>query len=212
MEMASNLGFAIVDRLLGGQGNALEKEREFSEIELTIIERILSICVNLMEEPWENVVKVQPRLERIETNSQFAQIISPTETIAIVTMNLKIGDVEGLMNVCLPFTTLEPVMDKLNTKYWFANMQEKGGETFEREIESMISRSEIPIKAVLGKSNISVADFVGLQYGDIIRVNKKVEQELDIYVGNIKKFKALPGYFEDKYAVRVTEVIREEDT
>jgi flagellar motor switch protein FliM len=149
LEMASNLGFAIVDRLLGGQGNALEKEREFSEIELTIIDRILSICVNLMEEPWENVVKVQPRLERIETNSQFAQIISPTETIAIVTMNLKIGEVEGLMNVCLPYTTLEPVMDKLNTKYWFANMQEKGGETFEKEIEGMIRRSEIPIKAVL---------------------------------------------------------------
>ena len=212
MEMASNLGFAIVDRLLGGQGNALEKEREFSEIELTIIDRILSICVNLMEEPWENVVKVQPRLERIETNSQFAQIISPTETIAIVTMNLKIGDVEGLMNVCLPFTTLEPVMDKLNTKYWFANMQEKGGATFEAEIERMISRSEVPLKAVLGKSKISVADFVTLQYGDIIRLNRKVEQELDVYVGNIKKFKALPGYFEDKYAVRVTEVIREEDT
>lgn len=211
MEMASNLGFAIVDRLLGGQGNALEKEREFSEIELTIIDRILSICVNLMEEPWENVVKVQPRLERIETNSQFAQIISPTETIAIVTMNLKIGEVEGLMNVCLPYTTLEPVMDKLNTKYWFANMQEKGGETFEKEIESMIRRSEIPIKAVLGKSKISVADFVTLQYGDIIRLNKKVDQELDVYVGNIKKFKALPGYFEDKYAVRVTEVIREEE-
>lgn len=211
MEMASNLGFAIVDRLLGGQGNALEKEREFSEIELTIIDRILSICVNLMEEPWENVVKVQPRLERIETNSQFAQIISPTETIAIVTMNLKIGEVEGLMNVCLPYTTLEPVMDKLNTKYWFANMQEKGGETFEKEIEGMIRRSEIPIKAVLGKSKISVADFVTLQYGDIIRLNKKVDQELDVYVGNIKKFKALPGYFEDKYAVRVTEVIREEE-
>ncbi|WP_027437861.1 flagellar motor switch protein FliM [Lachnospira multipara] len=211
MEMASNLGFAIVDRLLGGQGNALEKEREFSEIELTIIDRILSICVNLMEEPWENVVKVQPRLERIETNSQFAQIISPTETIAIVTMNLKIGEVEGLMNVCLPYTTLEPVMDKLNTKYWFANMQEKGGETFEKEIEGMIRRSEIPIKAVLGKSKISVADFVTLQYGDIIRLNKKVDQELDVYVGNIKKFKALPGYFEDKYAVRVTEVYREEE-
>jgi len=211
LEMASNLGFAIVDRLLGGQGNALEKERDYSEIELTIIDRILSICVNLMEEPWENVVKVQPRLERIETNSQFAQIISPTETIAIVTMNLKIGEVEGLMNVCLPYTTLEPVMDKLNTKYWFANMQEKGGETFEKEIEGMIRRSEIPIKAVLGKSKISVADFVTLQYGDIIRLNKKVDQELDVYVGNIKKFKALPGYFEDKYAVRVTEVIREEE-
>ena len=125
MEMASNLGFAIVDRLLGGAGNALDKERDFSEIELTILERIFTVCVNQLQEPWENVVKVNPRLERIETNSQFAQIISPSETIAIVTINIKIGDVEGLMNICLPYATLEPVMDKLNTKYWFSNMQEK---------------------------------------------------------------------------------------
>lgn len=83
------------------------------------------MCVNQLQEPWENVVKVNPRLERIETNSQFAQIISPSETIAIVTINIKIGDVEGLMNICLPYATLEPVMDKLNTKYWFSNMQEK---------------------------------------------------------------------------------------
>ena len=110
MEMASNLGFAIVDRLLGGAGNALDKERDFSEIELTILERIFTVCVNQLQEPWENVVKVNPRLERIETNSQFAQIISPSETIAIVTINIKIGDVEGLMNICLPYATLEPVM------------------------------------------------------------------------------------------------------
>ncbi len=210
MEMASNLGFAIVDRLLGGSGNALDKEREFSEIELTILERIFSICVNLLREPWENVVKITPRLERIETNSQFAQIISPSETIAIITMNIKIGDVEGLMNICLPFATLEPVMDKLNTKYWFSNMQEKDAHTYEDTIETNIAKAKVPIKAVLGNSKISVQDFVNLQVGDIIRIDRKVDQELEVYVGNIKKFMALPGYFEDKYAVRVTEVIREE--
>lgn len=210
MEMASNLGFAIVDRLLGGAGNSLDKERDFSEIELTILERIFSVCVGLMEEPWENVVKVNPRLERIETNSQFAQIISPSETIAIVTINLKIGEVEGLMNICLPYATLEPVMDKLNTKYWFANMQEKDSNTYEEAIETIIDKAVIPIKAVLGTSKINVSDFVNLQVGDVIRVNKKVDQELDVYVGNIKKFMALPGYHDDKYAVRVTEVIREE--
>ena len=204
MEMASNLGFAIVDRLLGGAGNSLDKERDFSEIELSILERIFTVCVNLMQEPWENVVKVNPRLERIETNSQFAQIISPSETIAIVTINLKIGDVEGLVNICLPFATLEPVMDKLNTKYWFSNMQEKDTNTYEDAIETVID------KAVLGTSKISVSDFANLQIGDIIRIDKKVDQELEVFVGNIKKFKALPGYYEDKYAVRVTEVIRKE--
>lgn len=210
MEMASNLGFAIVDRLLGGTGTALDKERDFSEIELTIIERIFSICVNLLKEPWENVIKVTPRLERIETNSQFAQIISPTETIAIITINLKIGDVEGLMNVCLPYTLLEPVMDKLNTKFWFSNMQEKDSTMYGEVIENVISKTKVPIKAILGESKVNVSDFVNLQIGDIIKIDKKVDQELDVYVGNIKKFNALPGYFEDKYAVRITDVIREE--
>lgn len=210
MEMASNLGFAIVDRLLGGTGTALDKERDFSEIELTIIERIFSICVNLLKEPWENVIKVTPRLERIETNSQFAQIISPTETIAIITINLKIGDVEGLMNVCLPYTLLEPVMDKLNTKFWFSNMQEKDPTMYGEVIENVISKTKVPIKAILGESKVNVSDFVNLQIGDIIKIDKKIDQELDVYVGNIKKFNALPGYFEDKYAVRITDVIREE--
>lgn len=210
MEIASNLGYAVVDRLLGGYGNSLDKPRDFSEIELSILERIFSICVNLLQEPWKNVVKISPRLERIETNSQFAQIISPSETIAIITLNIKIGDVEGLMNICLPFDTLEPVIDKLNTKYWFASMKDKDENSYEDVIEGAIGKARIPMKAVLGGSRISVADFANLQLGDIIRLDKKVDEELDVYVGNIKKFKALPGYSDDKYAVRVTEILREE--
>lgn len=193
MEMASNLGFAIVDRLLGGVGNSLEKERDFSEIELSILERVFTICVNLLHEPWENVVEITPRLNRIETNSQFAQIISPSETIAIVTINLKIGDVEGLMNICLPYTTLEPVMDKLNTKYWFSTMKEKDSNSYEAAIENIIDNALIPMKAVLGTSKINVQDFVNLQLGDVIRLDRKVDDELEVYVGNIKNSKLCRG-------------------
>ena len=117
IEMAENLGYAIIDRLLGGAGLPLEKIREFSEIELLILERIFNVCVNLLPEPWSSVTELSPRLERIETNSQYAQIISPTEMIALVTLNIKIGEVEGLFNICLPYLTLESVIDKLNTKY-----------------------------------------------------------------------------------------------
>lgn len=210
LEIASNLGYAMVDRMLGGEGEPLEKTREFSEIELLIIERILTVCVNLLHEPWENVVDIHPRLERIETNSQFAQIISPSEMIAIVTINIKIGDVEGLMNVCLPYLTLEDIMDKLNTKYWYSTMQDKDEQQYVDAIETLISKAPIPMKAVLGNSTISVSDFSGLRVGDIIRLDTKVNQELDVFVGNIKKFTALPGSSGDKYAVRITSVIREE--
>ena len=99
LEIASNLGYAMVDRMLGGRGEALDKTREFSEIELLIIERIIVVCMNLLVEPWENVVEIEPHLERIETNSQYAQIISPSEMIAIVTLNVKVGDVDGMMNI-----------------------------------------------------------------------------------------------------------------
>ncbi|MFP3154084.1 flagellar motor switch protein FliM [Lachnospiraceae bacterium ZAX-1] len=210
LELAANLGYAIVDRMLGGAGLPLEKSREFSEIELLIVERIMTVCIDLLRTPWINVVELEPRLERIETNSQFAQVISPSEMIAIVTINIKVGDVEGLMNVCLPFMTLESVMDKLNTKFWYSTMKSSDEKEYEKAIETLISKAPMPVKAVLGTTSISVNDFVNLQRGDIIRLGTKVNEELDIYVGNIRKFTALPGASGKEYAARVTSVIREE--
>ncbi|MBR6316601.1 MAG: flagellar motor switch protein FliM [Lachnospiraceae bacterium] len=211
MEISTNIAFAILDRMLGGQGLPLDKNRDFSEIELSILEKIMVTCMNLLREPWKNVVEIDPFLERIETNPQFAQIIAPNEMIAIVTLLIRIGEVEGYMNACLPFITLEDVMDKLNTKFWFATMQADNDENYSEYIEAMIRRATIPVKAVLGKSVVSVMDFASLQVGDVIRLDSDVDGELSIYVGNLKKFTALPGTNKDKYAVRVTSVIHEEE-
>jgi len=211
MDLATNLGYAMLDRMLGGSGAPLEKSRDFSEIELTIIEKILVMFTQLLRDPWRNVIDISPVLQRLETNPQFAQVIAPSDMIAIVTLNIKIGDVEGFMNICLPFFTLEDVMDRLNTKYWYSSMQENHDENYEAYIESLIRRVDIPIKAVLGKSSISVNDFLNLQVGDCIRLDSRVEDDMSIYVGNIKKFTALPGTEKETYAVRITSVIREEE-
>ena len=211
IDLASNLAYAMLDRMLGGVGVPLDKSREFSEIELSIIQKVLVTMTQLLREPWKNVVDIAPVLNRVETNSQFAQVIAPNDMIAIVTLNVKIGEVEGFVNFCLPFFTLEDVMDRLNTKYWYASMQENHDENYEEYIESLIRKVDIPIKAVLGKSRISVGDFMSLQVGDCIRLDAKVEKDMDIYVGNIRKFTALPGANKDAYAVRITSVIREEE-
>lgn len=211
IDMATNLAYAMLDRMLGGMGVPLEKNREFSDIELSIIQKILVMLTQLLREPWKNVVEIAPILNRVETNPQFAQIIAPNDMIAIVTLNLKIGDVEGFVNICLPFFTLEDVMDRLNTKFWFSSMQEKHDENYEEYIESLVRKVDVPIKAVLGHSRISVGDFINLQVGDCIRLDSRVENDMDIYVGNIKKFTALPGSNRDSYAVRITSVIREEE-
>lgn len=211
IEIATNLCYTMLDRMLGGSGQPLEKSRDFSDIELTILQKLLVMFTQLMREPWKNVVESSPVLSRLETNPQFAQVIAPSDMIAIVTLNMKIGDVEGMVNICLPFFTLEDVMDKLNTKYWFSTMQENHDEHYEEYIESMIRRVDIPIKAVLGRSTISVNDFLNLQVGDCIRLDSRVDTDMNVYVGNIKKFTALPGTDRDSYAVQITSVIREEE-
>ncbi len=211
IDLATNLAYAMLDRMLGGMGIPLEKKREFSEIELSIIQKILIMLTQLLREPWKNVLDIAPILSRVETNPQFAQVIAPNDMIAIITLNIKIGDVEGFINFCLPFFTLEDVMDRLNTKYWFASMQENHDENYEEYIETLVRKVDVPIKAVLGKSYISVNDFLNLQVGDCIRLDAKVENDMEVYVGNIRKFTALPGANNDAYAVRITSVIREED-
>ena len=212
IELGNNLGYAMLDRMLGGYGYPLEKTgRDFSDIEQTIIQKILIMFTQLLRDPWKNVIDISPVLSRLETNPQFAQVIAPGDMVAIVTLNVKIGDVEGFMNICLPFITLEDVMDKLNTKYWFSTMQENHDENYEMYIEALIRKVDIPIRAVLGKSTISVSDFMNLQVGDCIRLDSRVEDDMNVYVGNIKKFTALPGTERDSYAVRITSVIREEE-
>lgn len=211
IDLATNIAFAMIDRMLGGEGEPINFSRDFSDIELSIIQKIMIMFTQLLRDPWRNVLDISPVLSRLETNPQFAQIIAPGEMIAVVTLNIRIGEVEGFMNLCLPFMTLEDVMDRLNTKYWFSTMQENKDEDAKENIEAMLKRVEIPVKAVLGTSQITVNDFMNLQVGDCIRLDARVDSDMNIYVGNIKKFTALPGASDDCYAVRVTSVIREEE-
>ena len=131
--------------------------------------------------------------------------------IAIITLNIKVGEVEGLINVCLPYFTIENIIDKLNTKTWFSSIQEASDEDYQQYVETMLRKVVVPVKVQLGANQITVSDFTNLQCGDIIRLNTKTDSDLDVYVGNIRKFTALPGTNNDKYAVRVTSVIREEE-
>lgn len=211
LEMAPNIAFAIIDRILGGKGKSLEKVRGFTEIELAIIERVVTQLLNLMREPWEKVTQVKPRLEKLETNAQFAQIISPNEMTALVTLSTKINDVEGMMNICIPYQVVEPIVPKLSTKYWFSMREKSTTEVSKEFLEKKIEGTKIPIQVVLGRANLTVADVIELQPGDVIQLDTSLHDELKVYVGEIYKFRALPGVKDNRMAIKITAVIREEE-
>ena len=138
LELSPNMGFTIIDRVLGGSGTGLNTIRDFTDIERVILEKIFIQFVQLLVEPWQNVVELEPMLEKIETNSQVVQIISPNEIIALVTLNIKIGNVAGMMNICIPHLVIESIMDKLNTKFWFSQKEQELGPSYEEYIQKMI--------------------------------------------------------------------------
>ena len=202
--------YAILERLLGGSGKTVKKIRDFSDIELSIIEKIFNLCIENMAETWANVVDIDVALERVETNSQFIQMYQPNEMTALVSMNIVMGDVSGRMIMCIPYTCVEPIMDKLNTKYWYSVGQSDDSPVYKENIKNTLNHTRVPIKVIMGKSVISVNEFRNLQRGDIIKLNTRVDDELSVIVGNLKKFTAIPGASHDAYAVRIKSIIREE--
>lgn len=214
MEVSPDVGFTIIDRILGGQGSKLEKLRSFTEIELSIIEKVIVQILNLMKEPWENIVALRPRLDKLETNAQFAQIVSPNETIALITFSVKIGELNGMINICIPHLVIEPIMNRLNTKFWFTTSSSNQDETdtMKHHLEQNLENVFVPIKAVLGKAHINVEEFLQMGPGDVIPLDSKAGEPIDVFIGNLNRLAAVPGTRGKRLSVKVVSVKREEES
>ena len=211
LEIEPHIAYALVDRILGGKGSSMEKVREFTEIELAIIERIIIQILNLMREPWENVISIRPRLDKIETNAQFAQIVAQNETVALITLSAKVGDVDGMINICIPHMVVEPIASKLSTRFWFSNIQKEATPEMKDSIEAKIQSTKVPLKAILGRTTISVNDFIELQPGDVLSLDANINEDMEVEVGDLLKFYAKPGVKKNKVAIKITGVIKKED-
>lgn len=211
LEIEPHVAYALVDRILGGKGTSMDKVREFTEIELAIIERIIIQILNLMREPWENVISIRPRLDKIETNAQFAQIVAQNETVALITLSAKVGNVDGMINICIPHMVVEPIVSKLSTKFWFANIQKEATPDMKVAIENKVQNTPVPVKAVLGKTTISVQEFIDLQPGDVLPLDSNVNDDMEVLVGEMLKFYAKPGVRKNKVALKITRVMKKEE-
>ncbi|QEK12266.1 flagellar motor switch protein FliM [Crassaminicella thermophila] len=211
LDVTSDIAFVMIDRILGGNGKPIEEKRNFTEIEISLLRKLIKQIIKLLKEPWENVVEIEPKLEKIETNSQFAQIVSPNETIALITLNIKIGEVEGMVNLCIPHIVIEPILPKLNTKFWFTSINKERTSEDEEIISKRVEKTKVTVRAVLGKANITVRDFLDLQVGDVIQLDTLVNDHIKLFVGNKLKYYGRPGTKKKKMAVQIEGIIERGD-
>lgn len=209
MEVNPNIAYAMLDRLLGGQGVIPTKMGALTEIETTVMERVFSKALDSFHEAWKQVIELDPCLEMLEMNPQFMQIVSPNEIVAVISLSTKIGDTTGMINLCLPHVVLEPIMSKLSGQYWFSSQRKLRDERERLLMEERLKKARLPVIAELGTATITVGEFLGLAPGDVIQLDQSIDKQLKIKVGNKVKFTGQPGTVKGRMAVQIDRVLVE---
>ena len=212
LEIDPAVTFSIIDRLFGGTGEGSKINRELSEIERTVMESIIVRILGNMREAWSQVIDLRPRLGQIETNPQFAQIVPPTEMVVLVTLETKVEDVEGMMNFCIPYLTIEPIISKLSAQYYYSSIR-RGTTTENLNIlRDRLSSIGVPIMAEVGGIQLTMRDVLSIKQGDVIRLsNTSINDPMILKIGNKAKFECRPGAVGKKIAVQVTRKIEDID-
>ncbi len=203
MEVNPNVAYAMMDRVMGGQGVSMNKVDNLTEIETKIMSNLFENGFENLREAWSNVVDIDPMMAEFEVNPQFLQMVSPNETVIVISFNTTIGEISGMINICIPHVVLEPIIPKLSVHYWMqTNHKERLPEEIGR-IQKTIEKAKIPITTILGKSEISIEEFLSLNNGDVIELNQGINDPMVVNIGNIPKFHGQPGKNNKRLAVQI---------
>ncbi|WP_186577463.1 flagellar motor switch protein FliM [Aquibacillus kalidii] len=211
-EFNPNIAYAMLDRMLGGKGSSINKVENLTEIETTLMSQLFEKALDNLQEAWRSVVEIDPMLEDFEVNPQFLQLVSPNETVVVVSLNTTIGESSGMINICIPHVVLEPIIPKLSVHYWMQteNAKESNPEEFE-DLSKNLEKAVIDLTVNLGETTITLDDLLNLNRDDVILLDKSIEDPLHLLVDKEPMFHVQPGKKKHKLAVQVIEEIKKGD-
>ncbi len=186
LELNPSLVFPMIDMLLGGPGHPPAEERNLTEIEMNIIEGVIKLAIRDMKDAWRPIMELELFLEGTGTKPQMFQIVSPGETVVAVGMKIKIGENEGMMNICIPSRMLKIIRNKFDQQ-WNVRRQKVAGSEAER-IMSLIRPAAIKLVGEVRNSNLTVDDLLKVSKGDVIQLNQRVDDPVVLSVGGVPKF------------------------
>ena len=208
--ISSAISYEIVSRLLGGTGENQAVDKMFTEIELSIIERVIRKVLDQMRDAWERINKISVQLDRIETSSQYVQIVSANEPIAIITMNVKIGQVSDIINICIPNLSIQPIAKKLVMKTWYSEQSFGKKPANVKEMKRNLSNVTLSLNAIFNEIDATVKDIINIQIGDVIKTDHNINMPVTVKIEHMPKFKGFIGMQGSNYAVKVTDILKEE--
>jgi len=203
----SRLIFTLMDCFFGGTGKSRFKieGRDFTSIEQRVISRVVQAVLSDLDNAWKPVIPVNFQLMRSEVNPQFATIVAPTDLVVVVHFELELDQLVGKIILCLPYSTIEPIRSRLYASFQ-SDQLEVDLEWLNR-LKERLTDLEVEVMVELGKSSISGRDLTQLEVGDVLVLDKDIQNPLTVKVEGVPKFRAVAGTFKGNRAFQVTDVI-----
>jgi len=209
LQMSLDIVFLMLDRLLGGVGAPPGNLRPLTEIENRIMLEVVERLMSALKEAWANIYQIDPRVENLESNLEFVQIVSGNDMVVLFSFEVEVGERSGVMTVCIPYIVVEPIAQKLSASLWFASRKSYDARAQEN-IKHWLQRVRLPVWVKLGEARIRLRELLALEVGDVLLLDRRVHEPLEVYVGKRVKMRGLPGRSGRRLAVKVTEYVEEE--
>lgn len=209
IQVSNAITYTMIDRLLGGKGEYRDVNRDFTEIEITIMTDVMSNFASLIKEPWATHIELDPKLIGIETNSRVVQTIGHEDTVIIVALEVEINGIKSIVSVCIPAINLDEIMGKFIPRYTGSKRKTDAAREQERRdsIMSGISTTDLEVKAVLGEINLDLYEVLTLQVNDVIPLNKPISSNITIKIGDKEWCDGKLGTYNNKKAVMIDNFI-----
>lgn len=208
LDINPSILYPIIDRLLGGgkESGPLSR-RPLTEIERRLVGRITGLFLEELRGAWANVLEIQFEVVRMETNPQLIQIVPPNEVVVLISFELTLGDVRGMMNLCIPYNSIERISSKLAANSWISYGRNAASQQTIKQLSSQLRGALVELVVQLADTTINAQELITLRVGDVITTEHDVKQPLVAAVEGTPKFFVKAGALKGRKAVQVDQPI-----
>ncbi|MBU3132182.1 flagellar motor switch protein FliM [Clostridium gasigenes] len=207
LEINPEFSFQILDILLGGTGDRISVNKEFSDIDKNIMREVTTDLIKNLVLAWEEVLEVEPVFEELITNPTANQTLAPNEAVALLNFSVEIGKKTTYMNLCIPYLSVEKVLDKLIVQYWFRNEVTDELEESTEKIKDLLKTVDVSMRAEIGDVEITIDEFLKLVNGDVLRLGTKCNEPVKVFVEDEECFLAKPGIVGKNIGIELLDII-----
>ncbi|WP_301048309.1 flagellar motor switch protein FliM, partial [Helicobacter japonicus] len=209
LEINPSIAFPMIDRLLGGKGDPYESSREFSDIEVNLLDTLLRQIMQNLKEAWSSITEIFPSVDAKESSPNVVQIVAQNEIVIMVVMEIIIGHSSGMMSICYPVISLESVLSRLASRDLMLS-DTSSKKSRNKELQALVAGANVVVNGYLGDTTLTLKEILDLRVGDIMRLDTVADDTIIVAVDGREKFLATIGLQRYRKTLQIKEVIKTE--